>query len=230
MKDFVIRLAKEAGKTLEEFGSSRVIEERRNVTDDLLAEEKIISQIRQRFPNHSILSEEAGEISGSGYTWIIDSLDGTVNHWYGIPHFCVSIALTKEKVILGVIYDPIRRELFYGELGKGVYLNDKKIRVSKRSLEKAVVTTDLKHLSKINKVAKHAKIRALGSRALDLYYIAAERVDACIAKPRLVDIAASSLIVREVGGRVTDFENNEWRNGNLLATNGLIHKQLLELI
>jgi myo-inositol-1(or 4)-monophosphatase len=213
---------------------------------DLLAEKVIVSEIRKRYPDHSLLAEEKTDLQGnSPYRWVIDPLDGTTNYAHGVPVFSVSIALEKEgEVILGVVYDPTRDELFVAKKGKGTRLNGRKIRVSSTpKLSECLLATgfpyDIRETEADNfdhfrnfALRAHA-VRRAGSAALDLCCVAAGRFDG-FWEMRLGpwDMAAGSLIVREAGGKVTDFLGNPLGldGRHLLASNGKIHREMMKVL
>jgi myo-inositol-1(or 4)-monophosphatase len=213
---------------------------------DLLSERTIVSYIQLRFPDHCFLAEERAARSGdSPYQWIIDPLDGTTNYTHGFPIYCVSIALAKGgEVILGVIYDPTREELFSAEKGKGARLNGKKIHVSStEKLSQSLLATgfpyDLRESSANNfdhfrNFALRAQaVRRAGSAALDLCYVAAGRFDGFWEmKLGPWDMAAGSLLVKEAGGQSTDFFGRPLRlEGNqVLASNGKIHRSMIRIL
>jgi myo-inositol-1(or 4)-monophosphatase len=189
--------------------------------------------------------EDKKKTDCSGYCWIIDPLDGTVNFIHGVPLFCVSIALTKDtKTISGAVFAPFINEMFVAEEGLGAYLNGKKLCVSqvKKMLRSLVVTGfsyDIHSQSKqtmrslSNVIIKAQGVRRLGSAALDLAYVAAGRFEAFWEKGlKPWDVAAGSLIVEEAGGKVSEFDggNNYVFGNTLLASNGLIHGQMIGLI
>jgi len=213
---------------------------------DLLAEKEIVSEIRKHWPDHSVLAEEKTDLRGdSPYRWVIDPLDGTTNYAHGFPVFSVSIALQKEeKVILGVVYDPTRDELFVGKTGEGARLNGRKIHVSSTpKLSDCLLATgfpyDLRENAADNfdhfrNFALHAHaVRRAGSAALDLCYVAAGRFDG-FWEMRLGpwDMAAGSLMVREAGGKTTDFLGNPLGldGRHVLASNGKIHREMIKLL
>jgi myo-inositol-1(or 4)-monophosphatase len=217
------------------------------VTDaDHAAEKAIIDIIKSGFPDHFILSEEVGEIvTGSNIKWIIDPIDGTINFASGIPLCCVSIGIEKNgEMILGAVYNPFINELFLAERGKGATLNGKKISVSKKTelLHSCLVTgfpysyLDMPHgpLEVFEKfVRKGVPVRRLGSAAIDLCWVAAGRFEGFFEHSLSPwDTAAGYLIVEEAGGRVTDMNGDKYSpyQKKLVATNGLIHDELIEII
>ena len=182
---------------------------------DVLAQNLITEILLERFPTHALYGEEGivGDQS-SDHQWVVDPLDGTVNFFYGIPHFCVSIALRlRGEIIVGVIYDPMREELWSGEKGQTPLLNGKPIHVSPRDeLADAVVSIGFAKTSATIEVGlpllqemvhRVRKCRMLGSAALDMAYVACGRLDAYIEQGiSLWDIAAGMLLVESAGGRV----------------------------
>lgn len=213
---------------------------------DIASEKAIISIIKETFPEHFILSEEAGEIKmDSEYKWFIDPIDGTVNFANGIPLCCVSIGLEKAgEIILGAVYNPVINEFFFAEKGSGATLNDKKIQVS----DKAEVATSClvtgfpySYLDMPNGplqvferlIRKGIPVRRLGSAAIDLCWVAAGRFDGFYEhKLQAWDSAAGSLIVTEAGGRISDHQGNSYSpfTHQVLATNGKIHDELMDWI
>ncbi len=247
-----IEAAKEAGKFLKiNLGKVKNIQTKKEeinlVTEiDKESEKKIVQFIKSKFPHHSILAEESGEAkSDLGYKWIIDPLDGTTNYTHSFPVFCVSIALEhKGEVILGVIYDPNFDELFWAEKGKGAFLNGKKISVSKTDkLIKSMLATGFPYNVRenpdnciehfVNFLMEAQAIRRLGSAALDLAYVACGRLDGFWeVNLNPWDVAAGKIIVEEAGGKITDFYGNKFSiyTKGVVASNGLIHEQMLEII
>lgn len=190
---------------------------------DGLAEEAIIKELRRAYPEYAILGEEGGAQKSSRgpsrYTWVIDPLDGTSNYLHGFPHWCVSIALCEgAEPLHGVIFDPLRNELFTATRGAGTQLNERRVRVSDRKdLGGALLATGFPprersrapaQLDCINVLLREAEdVRRTGSAALDLAYVAAGRMDAYFeAGVQPWDIAAGVLMVREAGGRACDFK------------------------
>jgi myo-inositol-1(or 4)-monophosphatase len=185
---------------------------------DGLAEAEIVKELRRANPAWAFLGEEGGAQGKHRFTWVIDPLDGTSNYLHGIPHWCVSIALVDNgEPLHGVIFDPLRNELFVATRGSGAVLNDKKIRVSeRREIAGAMLITGFPprersrlgpHLDCVRALMQDAEdVRRTGSAALDLAYVAAGRADAYFeAGVKAWDIAAGALLVREAGGRVADF-------------------------
>ncbi len=213
---------------------------------DHASEKAIIGVIKEAFPDHHILSEEAGElVQDSVYKWIIDPIDGTVNFAHGIPLNCVSIAVEKDgDIVLGAVYNPHLEELFFAEKGKGAVLNDKPIRVSEetKAIRSCLVTGfPYTYINMPNGpldiferfVRKGVPVRRLGSAAIDLCWVAAGRFDGFYEhKLEPWDSAAGFLIVEEAGGKVTDHAGHTFSvyQHKLLATNGKIHEEMVEII
>ena len=187
---------------------------------DRAAEEAILDALRTAYPQHAFLAEESGASNSASdeYTWIIDPLDGTTNFIHGFPQYSVSIALQhRGQLAQAVVYDPTRNELFTASKGRGAFLNDRRIRVSRRSqLRECLIGTgfpfrSLEHLDAYQRMFRRvteetAGIRRAGSAALDLAYVAAGRLDGFfVMSQNAWDIAAGALIVTEAGGRVGDF-------------------------
>lgn len=213
---------------------------------DHAAEQAIIQVIRQNFPDHYILSEEIGELkSSSEFKWIIDPIDGTVNFANGIPICCVSIAVEHNgSMLLGAVYNPLMNEFFFAEKGKGAFLNDKSIQVSdKTEVIKSCLVTGFPYtyldspngpLQVFERLIRQGiPVRRLGSAAIDLCWVAAGRFDGFYEhKLAAWDSAAGFLIVEEAGGTVTDFNGDQYSpyQPHLLATNGKIHNELLNVV
>ncbi|HET6369571.1 MAG TPA: inositol monophosphatase family protein, partial [Nitrospiria bacterium] len=181
----------------------------------------------------------------SPYRWIIDPLDGTTNYAHGFPCFCVSIGLEHEgNVLLGVVYDPIRSELFYAERGKGATLNGRRIRVSSTfSLSRSLLVTGFAYdirISQENNIDHFTRfsmrsqgVRRTGSAALDLCYVASGRFDGFWEmKLHPWDVAAGSLIVKEAGGEISTFSGDPFYidSKEILATNGKIHREMIAVL
>lgn len=212
---------------------------------DRAAEDAIIAILHEAYPDHAILAEESGAQGDSEYQWIIDPLDGTTNFLHGFPQYAVSIALAHKGVLSqAVIYDPVHNDLFTASRGRGAYLNDRRLRVSKRLYLKDGLIgtgfpyTDYTHLDTYmamlrDMMQKTAGVRRPGSAALDLAYTAAGRLDGFWEIGlRPWDIAAGCLLVQEAGGLVGDFLGNEnyLQSGNIMAGNPKIFGQLLQTL
>lgn len=219
------------------------------VTDiDKACEQEIINIIRKAHPNHGILGEEGGEVSGSDdFVWIIDPIDGTRNFIHGFPQFAVSIGISyKGKIEHGVIYDPVRQELFSATRGKGARLNDHRIRVSKHSrLEECLLGTGCPaSRDDADKVAMYLQslqallpvcgdIRRAGAATLDLAYVACGRLDGFWEMGlKIWDLAAGTLLIKEAGGLVCDMNGSDdfLKSGNVVAGNPKILKLLFKAI
>ncbi|MFD0915145.1 inositol monophosphatase family protein [Pseudahrensia aquimaris] len=213
---------------------------------DIKAEKTIRQELEKARPGYSFLMEEAGEISRkSDYRWIIDPLDGTMNFLHSIPHFAVSIALEHDgALVAGVIYNPITEELFTAEKGRGAFFNDRRMRVAARKdLAECVVVTGIPALNKTghphtNRVQKDlmmqlAGLRASGSAALNLAWLAAGRYDGYTETGlEAWDVAAGMLMVREAGGYVSepDPKASIYETGRIIAGNEFVHAKLREIV
>ena len=252
MLNIAVRAARNAGKvitrSMEQLDKVEVESKGTNdfVTSvDIAAEQTIIETIRKSYPEHTIIGEESGVLTGSddNIQWIIDPLDGTTNFVKGIPHFAVSIAIkVKGKLDQAVVFDPIRAELFTASRGKGAQLNGMRIRVnSQKELAGTLLATGFPYKNKQHSNAymamfaslfqKTADMRRAGSAALDLAYVAAGRVDGFFEiglKPS--DTAAGELLVIEAGGLVTDLSggHNHTQSGNIVASNSRLLKEILK--
>jgi myo-inositol-1(or 4)-monophosphatase len=253
MVNIAIRAARRAGelmiRQLNQLESVKVTEKARNeyVTSvDKNAEEAIIEIIRDHYPEHSILAEESGAAGDHEYQWIIDPLDGTTNYMHGFPVFSVSIAVARRgEIEHGVVYDPLRQEIFSASRGSGAQLDGHRIRVSKRTtLQQSLIATGFPYRANLQHIDRYldmlravmletAGVRRPGSAALDLCYVAAGRVDAFwelgLAK---WDIAAGALIIREAGGRISDFRGGDGYldSGNVVAGNPKVYAALSKLL
>lgn len=250
LNDFAINLARDAGNLLKEkFNSKHEVHykgEINLVTEaDKMSEDLIIAAINSSFPDHGILSEESpAQNSQAKLRWIIDPLDGTTNYAHGYPVFCVSIALENEGVIvLGVIYDPLREDMFVAVRGSGAYLNGKKLKVSPTAtLSRSLLATGFPYdirmskdnnLNYFNLMAVEAQaIRRAGAAALDIAYLAAGRFDGFWELKLMPwDVAAGCLMVEESGGVISDMSGGQWdiSSPNVLVSNGLIHEQMISV-
>tara|TARA_Y100000590_G_scaffold214295_1_gene242923 strand:+ start:700 stop:1485 length:786 start_codon:yes stop_codon:yes gene_type:complete len=214
---------------------------------DKKVEKILIEELLKARPNYSVLSEESGLINNDdSFKWIIDPIDGTSNFLHGIPHFAISVGLEHEKeIVCGIIYDPIKDEMFTAEKGNGSYINNQRMRVSSRSkLEDCIIFTGGPKYGSKNKdlsLEEYKKfsskvlipIRKLGSGALDMAYVAAGRCDGFWSRDlNYWDIAAGIVLVKEAGGYVTDFNGkNEYnKNKTILVTNSKINKEMIEVL
>lgn len=212
---------------------------------DRRAEDEIIRTIRKTYPSHGILAEESGELKGDDTVWIIDPLDGTTNFLHGFPQFAVSIGIrNRNRLEHGLIYDPLRDELFTASFGEGAQLNGRRLRVSKtNSLESSLLGTGFpfREISQMdeylaifrNIMPDCSGIRRAGAASLDLAYVAAGRLDGFWEfglKPW--DMAAGAVIIQEAGGLVGDAQgaNNFMQTGDMVAGNPKVFAALLQRI
>lgn len=253
--NLAIRAAKKAGKLQMQFRDKPKRIKAKGIIDyvtevDIASEKLICAMIRKKFPTHHLVTEENTCVSTSKninkkYSWIIDPLDGTINYMHGLPLFCISIAFAIDnQVQAGVVYAPALGECFTAIKGKGAYMNNKHISVSKHTkLIKSLLVTgfaynihhaDNTNLDNFARISLQSQaVRRLGSAAIDLAYIAAGRFEGfweLYLNPW--DMAAGSLLVKEAGGNVTDFSGKTFNiyGKQLLATNGKIHHLLKQLI
>ena len=199
---------------------------------DIKAEKIIIEELSKARKNYSILSEEDGSKVGKDKNniWIIDPIDGTTNYLHGVPHFAISIALkSNNEIISGVIYDPIKDEMFYAEKNNGAYYNNQRIRVSnKKKLEDCLFATG-GNISEKNKTNTDIIIRRSGSAALDMAYVAAGRFDGYFQKNlNIWDIAAGIIIIKEAGGIINEIDLSKNNNIKVLASNSSISDKLVK--
>ena len=197
---------------------------------DLKTEKILIDELNKGRPDYSIISEENGikKNKDKRNTWIIDPIDGTVNFLHGIPHFATSIALRHEnEIISGLIFDPIKDEMFYAEKNNGAYLNNKRIRVSKKNkINECLFSTSGKIENNLN-----LSYRKSGSAALDMAYVACGRYDGYFQKNlNLWDIAAGLIIVKEAGGIINEIDLNVYKDLKIIASSPDINSKLIEKI
>lgn len=247
-----IHAARQAGKVLSRYARDGFRIENKSAIDlvteaDHAAEQCVINVILASYPDHAFLAEERGHIgqSHSPYLWIIDPLDGTTNFAHGFPTYCVSIGLEyKEECVLGVVYDPTRDELFSATRGGGARVNDQPIHVSQTTqLDKALLVTgfayniretpnnNLDHFARF--ALRVQGLRRTGSAALDMCYVAAGRFDGFWeVKLNAWDMAAGVVILREAGGKVTDFsgQTHSLYGQELVASNGRLHDSMVSVI
>lgn len=251
--EVAILAAKEAGKVHKKYFKKDFEIKTKTASFDLVtiadieAEKVVVSLIKKHFPGHNFLAEENKyEHTGSEYTWIIDPLDGTSNFAYGLPIFCVSIAIAKhDEVIAGAVYDPTRDELFYAQKTGGAFLNGQKISVSAvDKLTESLLITGfyydrgkemLENLDKIKQFLLYpiVGLRRLGAAALDLSYIACGRASGYWEyKLSPWDFAAGKLIVQEAGGKVSGRHNEiiPLEKHFIVASNGKIHNAMLKIL
>jgi myo-inositol-1(or 4)-monophosphatase len=213
---------------------------------DLKAEKTLFEELSKARPGYGFVMEERGAVEGTDKTnrWLVDPLDGTSNFLHGIPHWAISIALEREGVLIaGVIYNPVRDELFWAEKGVGAYLNDKRLRVAARNdMRDALIATGtpfhgkpgheqfLKEVELV--ISKSAGIRRWGAAALDLAYVAAGRFDGYWERGLNVwDIAAGAVLVREAGGVVTEPDGGDFmKTGAILASNNALAPKLQQTL
>jgi myo-inositol-1(or 4)-monophosphatase len=253
MPDYVeaaARIARAAGAILREgYGQTLAVEHKGAidlVTDfDRRSEALILRELRQAFPGHGSHAEESGRAAGSEYEWLVDPLDGTTNFAHGFPVFAVSLALIyRDQLLAGVVYDPLRDELYAAEAGQGATLNGARLTVSAvAGLGQALLATGFPYDVATNPVnnadefqrfqLRTQGVRRAGSAALDCAWVAAGRLDGYWEfRINPWDIGAGALMVREAGGRATDGEGSEDFLGRELAvvSNGLIHQQMLDVL
>ena len=199
---------------------------------DIKAEKIIIDELSKSRKNFSILSEENGSKvnKDKNNQWIIDPIDGTTNFLHGVPHFAISIALkSNDEIVSGLIFDPIKDEMFYAEKNNGAFLNNQRIRVSKKKkLENCLFATG-GNKSEKNNIYEDIIIRRSGSAALDMAYIAAGRFDGFFQKNLSIwDIAAGLIIIKEAGGITNNIDLNKKNNIKILASNSSINDKLVQ--
>ena len=250
------RAAERTGRALiRDFGEAEQLQvSRKGPADfvsaaDVKAERMVRQELQRARPDYSFLLEEGGRIEGADkqHVWIVDPLDGTTNFLHGLPHFCISIGLARDNdVIAGVIYDPLKDELFWAEKNNGAYLNDRRLRVSARKhLDDTLLATGIpfrlhegqpvkeKFIEQLQSVmGRIAGVRRYGAAALDLAYVAAGRYDGYWENGlQPWDVAAGILIVREAGGFVTEIGGRRYELGapDILAANDGLHEALVRL-
>jgi len=235
--NIIIKASEKASKVLiRDFGEIEKLQvSKKGPTDfvtnaDLKAEKIIIEELKKARPNYSIISEESGieENKDKNNTWIIDPIDGTINFLHGIPHFAISIALkSNDEIVTGLIFDPIKDEMFYAEKNKGVFFNNRRIKVSKKNeIKDCLFATG-------GKIKTQLKIqyRKSGSAALDMAYVAAGRYDGYFQKDlNLWDIAAGIILVKEAGGSINEINLSKTKKLEVIASSPDIHQKLLENI
>ncbi len=250
--DFAIKLAKNTGKIqMSYFGNISSIDNKSSKIDllteaDKKSEDYIINELKHKYPTHSILSEECGFINNnSKYKWIIDPLDGTTNFVHNLPIFAVSIALQKnDRTICAVVYNPAADKCFFTYENQPAYLNNKTIKITNTdNINNCLLATGFPYLHDERydlsfKIFKEfyditRGLRRLGAAALDLCFVAMGRFDGFYEyELNPWDTCAGAFIVKQAGGIVTDWDNNnlDIYNGRILATNGKIHKSMSNIL
>ena len=244
-----VDIAREAGALLSTYFERRVAFELKGQADlvteaDRASERLVVERLRSHFPSHSIVAEEGGDHKGSsGYCWHVDPLDGTTNFAHGFPIYNVTMGLEHEgEMVVGVVFDPSRQEMFTAERGAGSYLNNRRMRVSSaKRLSESLVATGFPSRVRHHNVNIHFYyqmamathgVRRAGSAAIDLAWVACGRLDAFWEFGlKTWDMAAGTLLVTEAGGRCSDMNGGPARLGveQLLTSNGAIHQETLEL-
>lgn len=256
MLNFAIQTARDAGRLLaERLGHISQVQNKSEielVTEvDVASEQLIIERIKTFHPRHAILAEESGETNStdpsqrqSEWKWIIDPLDGTTNYAHGYPCFCVSIALEHNGAIeLGVIFDPLRDEMFTAERGQGAALNGRRMHVSQiDNLNRALLCTgfpyDVRERSEFarhftNFIMNAQAVRRDGAAAIDLAYVACGRFDGFWEEGlKPWDVAAGVLMIEEAGGRVSNYDDSAFSvyHPPILASNGLVHEAMMKVL
>tara|TARA_B100001250_G_scaffold364110_1_gene343898 strand:- start:929 stop:1669 length:741 start_codon:yes stop_codon:yes gene_type:complete len=235
--NIMIKAAEKASKVLiRDFGELEKLQVSQKgpadfvTNSDKKVEKIIIEELIKSRKKYSILSEEIGEIKkvDKDNLWIIDPIDGTTNFLHGVPHFAISIALkTKEEIICGLIFDPVKNEMFYAEKNNGAFFNNQRIRVSKkRNIDECLFATGGK-----KEIKSNLNIRKSGSAALDLAYIGAGRFDGSFQHNlRIWDVAAGIIIVKEAGGKINDLNPSSSQELSIFAASNSIYEEMLDNI
>ncbi len=236
-----VQAATQASKSLlANFGKLKEVRQKTEETDivtnaDLESEKAILSLIKENFPGHGIISEESSPVQGKDFTWIIDPLDGTFNYSRQLPFYAVSIALAKkDEIVLGVVALPFSNEVFVAEKGKGCLLNGVKTSVSKRTMKEGYFS-----ISSCLPVRKFSEINSMGTNTIpagvaSLAFLAAGRFEivGICDHAKYWDFPAGYIVAKEAGAIATDWSGKPWdlNSKNLLATNGICHKEAMEII
>ena len=233
--NIMIKAAEKASKSIiRDFGEVEKLQVSKKGPHDFVTrtdkhvEKILIEELSKSKKNYSFLTEESGIIKNKDKenTWIIDPIDGTTNFLHGIPHFAISIALkSKDELLSGLIFDPIKDEMFFAEKDKGAFLNNQRLRVSKKnSLEDCLFSSNNEGVKISN-----LNLRCTGSAALDLAYVASGRLDGCFQnKINLWDVAAGTLMIKEAGGIVNDIREFDINNINIIASSATINDKMLK--
>ena len=197
-------------------------------SSDKKSEKTIIQELLKSKKKYSFLTEESGKITSSDTNniWIIDPIDGTTNYLHGIPHFAISIALkSNNEIIAGVVFDPIKNEIFYAEKNNGAYFNNQRIRVSKKKkVEHCLFATGGR-----KEVKNSLNVRKSGSAALDMAYVAAGRYDGYFQNNlHLWDIAAGIILIKEAGGKINKIDSSQINKIKIAAASNIIYEKMLE--
>jgi len=235
--NIMIKAAEKASKILiRDFGEIEKLQvSKKGPTDfvtnsDLRAEKIIIQELKKARPHYSIISEESGiEINkDKKNTWIIDPIDGTINFLHGMPHFAISLALRlNDEVVSGLIFDPIKNEMFYAEKDNGAFFNNQRIRVSKKNEVNDCLFATGSNLN--NKI--QLPNRKSGCAALDMAYVASGRYDGYFQHNlNIWDIAAGIILVKEAGGNINDINLTDTKNIKIIASSANISAKLLEIL
>ena len=235
--NIMIKAAEKASKVLiRDFGELEKLQVSSKGPSDFVTnsdkkvEKIIIEELKKTRKNFSIIGEEIGELKNSDKEnfWIIDPIDGTTNFLHGIPHFAISIALRKkEEIISGLIFDPIKNEMFYAEKNNGAFFNNQRIRVSKKKkIEECLFATGGK-----NEINNTLNNRRSGSAALDMAYVGAGRYDGYFQKDlNIWDIASGIIIVKEAGGKINDINCSTIKDHQVLAASNAVYEKMIENI
>ena len=233
--NIMIKAAEKASKSIiRDFGEIEKLQVSKKGPRDFVTktdkhvEKILIEELSKTKKNYSFLTEETGAIKNKDKenTWIIDPIDGTTNFLHGIPHFAISIALkSKDELLSGLIFDPIKDEMFFAEKDKGAFLNNQRLRVSnKNSLEECLFSSNNEGVKFSN-----LNMRCSGSAALDLAYVASGRLDGYFQnKINLWDVAAGALMIKEAGGIVNNISEFDINNINIKASSATIYDKMLE--
>jgi len=233
--NIMIKAAEKASKSIiRDFGEIEKLQVSKKGPRDFVTktdkhvEKVLIEELSKIKKNYSFLTEETGIIKNKDKdnTWVIDPIDGTTNFLHGIPHFAISIALkSKDELLSGLIFDPIKDEMFFAEKDKGAFLNNQRLRVSnKNSLEECLFSSNNEGVKFSN-----LNMRCSGSAALDLAYVASGRLDGYFQKKiNLWDVAAGVIMVKEAGGIVNDINKYDINNIDIKASSAAINDKMLE--
>ena len=233
--NIMIKAAEKASKSIiRDFGEIEKLQVSKKGPHDFVTktdkhvEKILIEELSKTKKNYSFLTEETGIIKNKDKenTWIIDPIDGTTNFLHGIPHFAISIALkSKDELLSGLIFDPIKDEMFFAEKEKGAYLNNQRLRVSsKSSLEECLFSSNNEGVKFCN-----LNMRCSGSAALDLAYVASGRLDGYFQnKINLWDVAAGALLVKEAGGIVNNYDKFDINKIDIKASSAAINDKMME--